>query len=248
MATTKIYPKELNEKIEEYDNFQLCYIDSIPQTYYDLTPESREMSKTPEYIEYAEKRSAYLDELLKKNHSYSSRDWEEYDWEHDPSNKFKRQYQEYPNEDIVDGYTHYLYFTNNMEKQWGDDWGRDFDSGSPYDHETDIIQVPVCIDYYKLMKAYEDEESYEDVIKDYPNYNYSEVNLPKDWDNYGGKCLFTVEDINHGAAAWVYATLRKRRYIYKSVAIYAGESPKTVMKKIGQVNNLLTMDMGDGEV
>ena len=249
MATTKIYPKELKNVVKMYKDYQLCYVDSIPETYLDYTPESFKLIETEEYKEYHRKRREYLDDIMKKQGFCSSRDWEEYDWEHDPGRKFKTELQEYPTEDIINGYTHYLYFTNDMEKQWGDDWDDapyEYNAETPYDSETDILQVPVCIDYYKLMKAYEDDNAYDKVLKKYPNYNKADIKLPSDWG--GCNSPFCVDDINGGAVAWLYATLRKGYSVWKHIAIHAGENPQTVMKKIKDINKLLKMKIKDGEV
>lgn len=240
MATTVIYPEELRKEFKKYKGYQLCYVDSIPETYFDYTPESKTLMETEEYKKYNEARRAYLDEIMKKYGSYSSRDWEYYDLEHDPYRKFKTELQDYPTEDIINGYTHYLYFTNDMEKQWGDDWDDapyEYNAETPYDSETDILQVPVCIDYYKLMKAYEDDEAYEEVLREYPNYNKADIKLPRDWG--GCNSPFCVMDINAGAVAWIFATLSEGRYVTESIAIHAGENPQKVMKKIKKINKLL---------
>lgn len=242
MATIKIYPNDIKEVLDKYKDFQLCYIDSVPETYYDLTPESRKLSETPEYIEYRKQRQAYLDNIMKQRGSYSSRDWEEYDFYNDPERKFRIEYQDYPTEDIVNGYTHYIYFTNNMKKQWGDDWDDapyEHNAEVPYDDETDILQIPVCITYYKLMEDY-DEESYEEILKTYPNYNYTDLKLPKDWGSVNSP--FCVDDINGGAVAWLYATLSKDRYVTERIVIHAGETPQSVLQKIEDINGLLTLD------
>ena len=249
MATTVIYPKELSKEFKKYKGYQLCYVDSIPETYLDYTPESKALMETEEYKKYHEARRAYLDGIKKKQGSYSSRDWEEYDWEHDPYRKFKEELQDYPTEDIINGYTHYFYFTNDMEKQWGDDWDDapyEYNAETPYDGETDMLQVPVCIDFYKLMKAYEDDEAYEEVLRKYPNYGKADVKLPRDWG--GCNSPFCVDDINGGAVAWLYATLRKGYSVWKHIAIHAGENPQIVMEKLEKINNLLTIDLGDGKV
>ena len=241
MATTTIYPNELKEVFEKYKDFQLCYIDSIPETYYDLTPESLALTKTPEYIEYNAKRRAFLDDIMKRQGHCSSRDWEEYDWEHDPHNKFRLDYQDYPTEDILNGYTHYIYFTNDMSKQWGDDWDDapyEHNAEVPYDNKTEILEVPVCIDYYKLMRGYENYEEYEVLTKDYPNFSRVDVKQPKDWG--GINSPFCVDDINGGAVAWLYATLSEKRYVAKRIAVHAGENPQTVLEKLKKINDLLT--------
>ena len=240
MATTKIYPKELKTVVKNFKDYQLCYVDSIPETYLDYTPESFKLIETEEYKEYHRKRREYLDGIMKKQGSCSSRDWEEYDWEHDPGRRFKTELQEYPTEDIVDGYTHYLYFTNNLKEQWGDDWDDapyEYNGEVPYDHDTEILQVPICLDYFKLMKGYANDEEYEVATKDYPNFSNVDVKFPRDWG--GSNSPFCVMDINAGAVAWIFATLSEGRYVTESIAIHAGENPQKVMRKIKKINKLL---------
>ena len=240
MATMKIYPKELKNVVKMYKDYQLCYVDSIPETYLDYTPESFKLIETEEYKEYHRKRREYLDDIMKRQGSCSSRDWEEYDWEHDPGRRFKTELQDYPTEDIIDGYTHYLYFTNNLKEQWGDDWDDapyEYNAEVPYDHDTEILQVPICLDYFKLLKGYANDEEYEIATKDYPNFHNVEVKFPRDWG--GANSPFCIMDVNAGAVAWIFATLSEGRYVTESIAIHAGENPQKVMKKIKEINKLL---------
>jgi len=42
----------------------------------------------------------------------------------------------------------WLYFTDNMEKQWGDDWNDapyEHNAGTPYEYETNVIKIAVYI-------------------------------------------------------------------------------------------------------
>lgn len=241
MATTVIYPKELSKEFKKYKGYQLCYVDSIPETYLDYTPESKALMETEEYKKYHEARRAYLDGIMKKQGSYSSRDWEEYDWEHDPGRKFKTDLQEYPTEDIIDGYTHYLYFTNNLKEQWGDDWDDapyEYNAEIPYDHDTEILQVPICLDYFKILKSYDDDGYMSHANnKKYPNFHNVDIKFPRDWG--GANSPFCIMDINAGAVAWIFATLSEGRYVTESIAVQAGENPQKVMKKIKEINKLL---------
>ena len=122
MATTQIYIHEIGTKLKDFQNFKLCYVDEIPKTYLDYTPESKALMQTEEHKEYMKKRREYFDVLIKKNGHISCYDYDNYDRAYDPELKFRTEMQEYPTPDVLDGYTHYLYFTNDLEKQWGDDW------------------------------------------------------------------------------------------------------------------------------
>lgn len=242
----------LDLKIEELTdeqkrNFVLCYIDDIPKTYNDYDEETKAMMETPEYLEYKRLKDIWYKEWFKEHHSMSSYDMFNWDIEH--GYNYKYSYKDYPEPDYVAGYTHYFYFTNNLSKQWGDDWDDapyEHNAETPYDSETDILQVPVCIDYYKLMKAYEDDNAYDKVLKKYPNYDKADIKLPRDWG--GCNSPFCVDDINGGAVAWLYATLRKGYSVWKHIAIHAGENPQIVIEKLEKINDLLIMDLKNGEV
>ena len=236
MATTKIYIHEIGiGKLKDFQNFKLCYVDEIPKTYMDYTTESKALMQTEEYKEYMKKRREYLDELLKKNGHVSSHDYDDYAREHDPEHKFHTDMQDYPTPDILDGYTHYLYFTNDLEKQWGDDWDDapyEYNAETPYDHDTEIIIIPICLTYFSLNDLDDDKE-----FDNYPNYSKCDIKFPKDWG--GINSPFCVDDINGGAVAWIYATLSDMIYVKKHIAIHGGENPETVYNKIVEINNLL---------
>ena len=71
-----------------------------------------------------------------------------------------------------------LYFTNDMEKQWGDDWDDipyEYNAGEPYEHETDVFSIIV-------------NTNWEDIITPCTEY----LNSP-----------YSVKDINKGIIPWI---------------------------------------------
>ena len=236
MATTQIYIHEIGTKLKDFQNFKLCYVDEIPKTYLDYTPESKALMQTEEHKEYMKKRREYFDVLIKKNGHISCYDYDNYDRAYDPELKFRTEMQEYPTPDVLDGYTHYLYFTNDLEKQWGDDWDDapyEYNAETPYDHDTDIIVIPICLTYFRLNDIEDDKE-----FDNYPNYSKCDIKFPKDWG--GINSPFCIDDINGGAVAWIYATLSSNRNVIKHIAVHAGENPETVVKKIDEINQMLS--------
>lgn len=156
-------------------NYKLCYIDEIPQTYYDDAPETKAWKKTEEFAKLWREEHEKQETALKTVGSYSP-DFNSDYWR-------KLVMQEYPNPEYIPGkQTHYAYFTSNsLENQWGDDWDdRPYDCNAerPYDNEqTQIIMVP----FYKPESLM------------LPHEICGAVN-----------CAYSVEDINSGAVAWLY--------------------------------------------
>lgn len=241
MTTHKVF-KDVTK--EEKRKYVLCYIDSVPRTYTDLDPRSKVLSETTEYKEYAAKKKAYFDEILKRDHSYSSSQVTEYDRTYDPWDKFKLDYCDYPHPDYIAGNTHYFYFTDNMSEQWGDDWNDapyEHNAGGPYDGETNIICIPVKLTYSYLQNLACDEENPESYklfkkeIKKYPGYNNCDMKFPSD-DQWNSP--YSIDLINHGAVAWLF--FAKYDYSIKdSVAIYGGDSIKDVKKKLKTIDKIL---------
>ena len=246
MTTNKNF-KEVTK--EEKKKYVLCYVESVPKTYFDLDPKSQILSETDEYKEYVSKRKAYFDEQLAKYHSYSSSAYDEYNRQYDPDGKFSLNYCDYPDPDYKAGFTHYFYFTDNMSKQWGDDWNDapyEYNAEVPYDSETNIIRIPVRLTYYAIDRLLNDlddscnsskeyDKQYDKLLKKYPNYRECQLKFPED---YGYNSPFCVDDINHGAVAWVYFAL----YDYgvtDAVAIHGGDSIKGVEKKLKQIDKIL---------
>lgn len=90
------------------------------------------------------------------------------------------------------------YFTNNFEKQWGDDW-----NDAPYEHNAGLP-------YESWSELIEDNE---DIFK--RKYNHHEIKHKvlyfetNDWSEIQPNTNFTnspysVEDINKQAVAWIH--------------------------------------------
>lgn len=238
MATLNITAQEAITN-PEYRKFRLCFVDRISKTYTDYTPESKKLMETEEYKNYIQGRREYLNKILEKLHYVSSKDYDYYDRLNDPTNKFRTEMQEFPSPDYVAGYTHYLYFTDNIDKQWGDDWDDapyEYNAGEPYDDNTNIIIIPVKI--VPLSFDYDNEDSMynEKIYDNYPNVANVDVKLPCD---YAYNSPFCIDDINGGAVAWIYAL----SYKYKDgkrtrIAINSQDTPETAYYKIERINNL----------
>lgn len=241
MATTKICIHEIGiDKLKDFQNFKLCYVDEIPKTYLDYTPESKALMQTKEYKEYIEKRRNWIEEKLKTQHYISGVDYNTADMMFDPDRKFRTEMMDYPTQDILDGYTHYLYFTNDLENQWGDDWDDtpyECNAEVPYDDKTNIIVIPVTLMFSFLTNLDGDNDDYDKLFAKCPNYHYCDLRFPKDWG--GINSPFCVDDINGGAVAWIYATLSKT-YMKKHIAVHAGENPESVINKIDEINKMLS--------
>ena len=198
------------------ENYKLCYVDEIPATYCDYDEESKKLMDTDEYKEYTEKRREYLDGLLKKQGYLSSGDYVTYDLINDKEYKFRTNFKDYPNPDYELGYTHYLYFTNDIDKQWGDDWDDvpyEHNAEIPYDFDTDIYISPITIP--KL----------DNVQVRFPNTGF--VNSP-----------YSVDMINAKAVPWIWIGVMNERKIQKSIAIMGGDTYKEVKEKLNEIKHL----------
>ncbi|MBO6271749.1 hypothetical protein J6O48_03095 [bacterium] len=247
----------LDLKIEELTdeqkrNFVLCYIDDIPKTYNDYDEETKAMMETPEYLEYKRLKDIWYKEWFKEHHSMSSDDMFNWDIEH--GYNYKYSYKDYPEPDYVAGYTHYFYFTNNLSKQWGDDWDDapyEHNAEIPYDNETDIIRIPVRIEYTAINNFLNDDEvekqpddSPEWEIK-YNNYSKADLKTPKDYGYYNSP--FSVDMINAKAIPWLWFNIwqYKKVQIENSVAIFGGDTIQETLNKIDKINKLLETKLID---
>jgi len=241
MATTKICIHEIGiDKLKDFKNFKLCYVDEVPETFMDYTPESKALMQTKEYKEYIEKRRNWIEEKLKTQHYISGVDYNTADMMFDPDRKFRTEMMDYPTQEFLDGYTHYLYFTNDLDMQWGDDWDDapyEYNAEVPYDDKTNIIIIPVRLMFSFLTNLDGDNDDYDKLFAKCPNYHYCDLRFPKDWG--GINSPFCVDDINGGAVAWIYATLSKT-YMKKHIAVHAGENPESVINKIDEINKMLS--------
>ena len=96
-----------------------------------------------------------------------------------------------------------LYFTNDMEKQWGDDWEDapyEHNAEPPYENETDIYSIII-------------EHCFSDIctpMKGYSNSPYS------------------VKDINEGIVPWITIPRKEKNSIF----IKAGDTLFSVIDRI----------------
>lgn len=208
--------KYLNEKdIADYANYRLCYVDEIPETYTDYDEKSKALMETDEYKQYKEAHTKFMVELMDKRLEIEGyryligSDYTAYDRQHDPYGKFKLDFKEYPDLDFASGYTHYLYFTDNFEEQWGDDWDDapyEHNAGTPYDDEGNILVVPIDL------------------------AEYENIWFPKD---YGINSPWSVDLINAGAIPWVFVYDYERKHIpSNSFSLMGGDSLELVIKKL----------------
>ena len=232
---------------DEYDDYKLCYVEEIPKTYTDWDPDSKELMKTNEYKEFIKERNKILEELKdtrEKEEGYrylTGEDYRSVERKLDPTRKFERNLCEYPHPVYSQGYTHYFYFTNDLEKQWGDDWDDipyEHNAGTPYNHNTDLIIVPFIIEYFKLEKMVEVERNYEDLLTICPLFDDIEVRFP--CDGYLNS-PYSIDMINTGAIPWLYGRICRYKEINPSetISIMAGENPKSVMYKLNKFNRII---------
>lgn len=176
MALIKV--NEINEKIlSRYSSYRLCYVEEIPSTYNDYDEETIKMIQSPEYQEYRKKKSIWYNEYFKTHHYMSGSTSSE--WDRINNYNWKYSYKDYPVHDYEEGYTHYLYFTNDLNIQWGDDW-----DDAPYEHNAEVPytnKTNVLIIRVKLPK--------------------SGLYLPS---TRFANSPFSVIDINKGAIPWVF--------------------------------------------
>lgn len=81
-----------------------------------------------------------------------------------------------------------LYFTDNFERQWGDDW-----DDAPYHCNAS--------EPYAYVENYEHNDN-SGHIRYMAFYPVTEVVTPAEIDYYN--CHYSVKDINSGAVAWLY--------------------------------------------
>lgn len=176
MALIKV--SEVNEKVlSKYSHYKLCYVDSISPTYHDYDEETIKMIQSPEYQEYKKKKKAWYDEYFKVHHSMSGSTSSE--WDRINNYNWKYGYKDYPTPDYEEGYTHYLYFTSNLNNQWGDDWDDapyEYNAEVPYTHKTNVLIIRVRLPKSGLYL---------------PSSRFA--NSP-----------FSVRDINKGAIPWIF--------------------------------------------
>lgn len=138
MYTTKLISQILEEGLDKYKDYKLCFIDDIEQTYSDWDEESQALINSPDFS------------------------WEEEHKKYGCGNSPRLHLKDYPNPDYIEGKQEkYAFFTPiSLEKQWGDDWD-DYEytsnAGWPYDDyweddkpkvDIEIIRIPFYFDYH----------------------------------------------------------------------------------------------------
>lgn len=96
-----------------------------------------------------------------------------------------------------------LYFTNDMEKQWGDEWGiapYEHNAEVPYNDETDIYSIVI-------------EHSFSDIHTPMKGYSSSP---------------YSVKDINKGVIPWITIPRKGKNSIF----IKAGDTCLSVIDRI----------------
>ena len=199
---------------EKYRDFLLCYVDSIPETVYRQTPESKAWERTAEYRAIKKR----LEEEVKQGLRNSIYDMD--------SPLIRRvHYCDMPNPRYRRGKAElYAFFTQvALSDQWGDDWDDapyEYNAEEPYDDH------------------YEGDERKEHLVIKVPFYIRRDgfyVKLPRDYayDN----SPFCVRDINAGAVAWIFAMgLRSKRI--DGVAIQAGANPYEFFELVDRINEM----------
>lgn len=221
----KIFRNEdfTDEFFEKYKNYKLCFMEEIPSTYEDYDAATLKMMETAEYKQYIKEREEFRKEYIKTHHVISTRDIEDWEWERGYYNKFVYRYTDYPVKDHSN-YTHYLYFTSDIEKQWGDDWDDPIHmAGSPYvSKDTDVIAVAV-----NIMPLRVDEDG---------EHDWGNIDIMSPFD-YRTEFI-SVEEVNGGVMAWFIATnwaVEKRPR--QRIVLSSRDNPNDCIGKIEKLNN-----------
>lgn len=219
--TTKKYIIELDD-LSKYKGYKLCYLDTIPHTYSDWDERSKLIMETPEYKEFITKRNNLITLIIQRQGYVTAGDYNYANRACDPLSKFNIELKEYDTEDRLSGFTHYLYFTSNINEQWGDDWDDapyEHNAEIPYDDKTEILQVPIIVP----------EESLNITVR-FPSSSH--LNSP-----------YSVDLINAGAIPWLFVCFhdrKKRIQIGNSISVMGGDTIKNVIGKIVKLNKLMT--------
>lgn len=210
---------------KRWNGYKLCYIDEIPETYYDYTPEAKAYQETEEWKNEDRRR----EEKFRREGRMSSND-PEFSIFTNPILKRGAECQDYPNPQYIPGeQTLFAYFTPKpLGKQWGDDWDDapyDCNAGRPYDDEVlevNANRVVTKIEEYVILQ----------VMFYLPQDSWS-VKYPLD---YGFNTPFCVRDINGGAVAWVYYKGKNYNSCKGAISIHAGCDPWEFMDKVNKIN------------
>lgn len=209
---------------EKYKDFRLCYVDSIPETVYELTPESKAWKRTPEYRAIKKR----LEEEVKQGLRNSIYDWSS-------PLIYRIQCYDAPNPNYHRGKAELeAYFTEvPLVDQWGDDW-----DDAPYEHNAGR---PYDSNYQ------DDERKDHQIIKVpfYVRHNEFDVKLPMDYGCYGNS-PFCIRNINAGAVAWIFARGLESKSI-DGVAIHAGVNPYEFFERVDRINEMYPYEPEEDE-
>ena len=227
-----------SQLFEDELHYRLCFVSEIPMTFSDITPETAQMYRSPEYLKYKDMLHKWMDEQFAKGLSISNRDIEDWDMEHNFFGKFKHEYCEYKSQEWVEGNTHFMFFTDNLSEQWGDDWDDapyEYNAGWPYNDVTDLICIPVSIIYSHIYRENE-ENDLPGISEMFKNYNNCVLNNPSD---YGYNSPFSVDMINHSAVPWLWLAKYDRNSLLEAVAINGGDTVVKVLASVDKMNELI---------
>ena len=207
-------------EFEKYKDFKLCYIDSIPSTYYDYTEETMKYVKSEEYLAWERKEDAERERSLAETGCYTYKTPPPYISEH-------LHFTNYPSPDYVKGKSEFVaYFTPMpLSEQWGDDW-----DDAPYEHNAGIPYDSL----YKKKGSDGEWETFEILcVRFYVPYDSVIVKFPLDDTTDGSNSEWCVKDINGKKVPWI-------RYGFegKKVNVFAGVSPKKFSEQVSKINSL----------
>ena len=218
--TTMTTDVKENKLTDEQRKYKLCYVEEIPEMYYDLDEKSKELVASGEYKEYLHKKHAWINEQMNAKEPFSVEDIMK--WENENNYRdFELSFKFYDTQEYKDGFTHWFHFTNDMEKQWGDDWDCLLES-SPYDNDTEVVRMPI-----RLPKEWLEETGN---VKVASPTKYTT-------DNFD---VLSVDMVNHHAMPWMWISVSDHiNMIVKSVSIMAGDTPDDVMRKIKEIEDFI---------
>ena len=228
---------EIKDLSEDELHYKLCYVSEIPVTHEDLSPETIEMYKTPEYKKYKELLHKWMEEQFKLKGSVSSFDIDRWESKNNYYRRFMATYSTYNTQEWLEGNTHYMFFTDDLDNQWGDDWDDapyEHNAGWPYDFDTNVICVPFSIVYTHILRENEENDTVIDDV--FNNFRNCVLNYPS---SFGINSPFSVDMINRGAIPWIWLGKYDVRKLVESVAINGGDTVKQVADKVFKMNELI---------
>lgn len=206
--------KSVCDDLEQFKDYQLCYVKEVSETFRDWDEKSKKIIETDEYKFYRKKVNNWIhDNCFLTKGSANLGDYDYAERLFDPAHRFEVNLKDYDDPDYLAGYTHYLYFTSDLDKQWGDDWDDapyEHNADEPYTNETHVIMIPV-----KLISS-------GDIVIEFPKDGY--INSP-----------YSVDSINHGKCSWVFSYVMDGRKFKKSLYLMGGETLESCIKKYNEL-------------